>query len=376
MFREAGKTSISKYTSFQQRTCKDGRLRDNLVFHGARTGRWAGKGTQLQNFPRGQVKDIDRVCDEITHESTDFLELVHGSIPKLLSHALRGALVASPGMILNVADYAAIEARTEFWLVDDLVTLQAFKDGVDIYKQMAQLIYGVGDINDITGDQRFVGKQAILGLGYQMWAPKFKDTCVTAGKKFGISVNLSDEFSKKIVLSYRIRYSLITAFWKSLENAAISAIRYRGEFFCAGKIQFSCGEKFLRMRLPGGRYISYLYPRVDLVDTMYGGERQQISYMGMTSQSHQWTRLETFGGKIAENATQAVARDFMAHGLKKMRKTGRYFLLFSSHDEVISESYAEDTNIREYEDLMCSVPTWGYGMPLKAEGWTGHRYKK
>jgi DNA polymerase len=374
IMKECGKTSISKYISMKKRICDDGRLRDNLVFHGARPGRWAGKGTQLQNLPRGSIVNMDQTCIDLKNDTTEIIQLMYGPIPDILSQALRGALTATDGWELYVADFNAIEARTEFWLVDDEETLEDFRTGIDIYKAMASVIYGV-PIYQVTKNQRFIGKQAILGLGYQMWADKFCATCLDAGKQFGISVEIDPEFAKGVVLSYRKKYYKIVQFWGALENGFRFALKNKGTYYTVGKVQFSCGEKFLRIKLPSGRFISYYKPWL-VEERTFRGLEEKIYYWGQDPTTHTWQATPTFGGKIAENVTQGIARDFMVHGMKAIHQTKRYPLLLTVHDEIIAEGRKHNTTLEEFCSLMSSIPYWSPGMPIKVEGWKGFRYKK
>ena len=151
-----GKSSVAKYTAMLERVSFDGRVRGNLMYHGASTGRWSGAGVQLQNLPRATVKDWDAA------EAT--LLPVGPETSSTLSQMVRGTIVAEPGHRLIWADYAAIEARGVAWLAgqDDLVDL--FARGGKVYEAMAASIYGV-DPSEIGKDsiERFLGKTVILG---------------------------------------------------------------------------------------------------------------------------------------------------------------------------------------------------------------------
>tara|TARA_R100000951_G_scaffold69004_1_gene58127 strand:- start:293 stop:640 length:348 start_codon:yes stop_codon:yes gene_type:complete len=89
-----------------------------------------------------------------------------------------------------------------------------------------------------------------------------------------------------------------------------------------------------------------------------------------------WTRVETYGGMLVENATQAVARDIIAHAMPKLEAAG-YPVVAHVHDEVISEVDAGFGSIEEFESIMMDLPDWAAGWPIKAAGgWRGHRYRK
>jgi len=165
---ELSAASTGKVEAMIARADDDGRVRGNLVYHGAATGRWAGTGLQIQNFPRGSFNptEVD-VAREILPYGSEGLQLIFGNPIEVAKSSLRSLITAERGKALFVCDYASIEARVLAWLCrqDDLV--QEFREGKDVYVSMASSIYGVPPA-EVTKDQRLVGKIAILGLGYGM----------------------------------------------------------------------------------------------------------------------------------------------------------------------------------------------------------------
>lgn len=157
-----GMSSTSKYQAFLNRVDDDGRVRDNLLFHGASTGRWAGAGVQPQNFPRGRVKMTKELFEDIAQGDLHLLRLLYGRPMDLFSSALRGVIIPTPGFELFCGDFSSIEARVLLWLAGDSKGLKEYEEGVDTYKSMASVIYGV-PYDEVTDDQRFLGKSVILG---------------------------------------------------------------------------------------------------------------------------------------------------------------------------------------------------------------------
>lgn len=425
------RTSIKKYQAMLDRGDHDDhRIRDMMMYHGAGTGRWSGKGVQPHNFPRGFIKHMEDTCAELMGYPLDELLMFHSrhDLMNILSWALRGALCAPKGRRLYVADYAAIEARVLVWLADDEAALQVFRDGKDIYKDMAVTIYGV-KYEDVTAEMRRMGKQAILGLGYQMGAPKFWDTIngyepayKGVGKeipgvklsgdevlaainpiarsldyedalKYGFKLmpnqqadiinrvqdpfirqNVKDFlFVRNVVNIYRERYSAVKKLWGEHNGAAISAVAEPGTRQTVGRVTWYTDDNdFLRCELPSGRCLFYRKPH--LGKNKFGNS--SLYYWSIDAMTKQWRRTGTYGGKLVENFTQAVARDLMGDGMLEVDKHDDYDLLASVHDELIAEADEDKGDVEEFENLMATIKPWAEGCPVKAEGWTGFRYRK
>ena len=123
LWRSTHRTSTRKYEAMRKRIAPDGRIRETLRYHGASTGRFAGMGIQVQNLPRGSIKDMDEACQDVLAHDRETLELLYGDVMELLSGVTRGALCAAPGHELLVADYSSIEARGVMWLAEETESL-------------------------------------------------------------------------------------------------------------------------------------------------------------------------------------------------------------------------------------------------------------
>jgi DNA polymerase len=375
LMRMLGRSSTAKYECMRDWASPvDWKVRGGLLYHGAGTGRWSGAGVQPHNFPRGNIKNQDKAWADIKawveHRDTEWLRTLWDDEMELLSHALRGAIVASPGKKLYVADYAAIEARVVFWLAEDQRALDIFRRGECIYCDMATDIYKRPIIKDQHPTERQMGKQAVLGLGYQMGAPKFVDTVA----KYGIV--LEESFAKVIVDTYREKYHRVKSMWWDQEAAAIKAVQHRGQTIPCGKVKWRYVGKFLYCRLPSGRMLAYCEPLVVERETPWGAKKPALTYMGVDPYTRKWRRQDTYGGMLVENITQAVARDLMAEAMLRMYEGGTYFPILSVHDEAIAEADDGTGDVREFELLMAELPEWAEGCPVKAEGWSGYRYRK
>lgn len=171
----ASKSSTAKLEAYANRTCMDGQLRENLMYHGASTGRWAGKGVQLQNLPRGVLdltpEQVGEAIELMQYRDPDMLELMYGPALTVVSDCLRGFIVSKPGYRLVSADFSNIEGRVLAWLAGAKRKLRAFESfdagtGPDLYKVAAAGIYATA-VDDIDKKKRQVGKTAELACGYQ-----------------------------------------------------------------------------------------------------------------------------------------------------------------------------------------------------------------
>lgn len=364
------KTSTAKYEAFKKRSTSDGRIRDNLLYHGASTGRWSGRGVQLQNTPRGTVKNTDLSCEVVKNEDIEMVRLLYGNPMDVFSSNIRGAIIPSRGKELFCADYAAIETRVLFWLSDHARGVQAYREGRDLYREMAAAIYRT-DLSSVTKDQRQVGKKIILGCGYGLGGKKFYESCL------GDGIPIDQSTSEIAVKTYRETHYPVPAMWTQIEQLAVAATRNVGKKYvgCQTKWWVECG--FLWCELPSGRRLAFSQPEIRMKPTPWGEQKPTLYHWSQNSLTKKWECAGTYGGKLVENVVQAVARDFMADAMLRIESAG-YDILFSVHDELVAERTIGEGNLAEFEKLMETLPaTWGKGAPIKVEGWTSkNRYKK
>ncbi len=385
--QEAAKSSVAKLVAMRDRACKDGRVRGIHQFHGAGTGRWAGRGVQSQNLPRSRadMKPAD-IGDIFSHLSDrGYIDAMYGPVLDALSDCLRGMIVAPPGKDLIAADFSAVEARVLAWLAGEERALEVFRTTGKIYEHAAAGIYWV-PMTEVTKAQRQIGKVAVLALGYGGGVGAFQ----AMAKNYGIKV--PDAQANEIKTAWRIAHPAIVSYWYALENAAIQCLT-SGEAVKVGpagrQVAFKKSGSFLWCRLPSGRVLCYPYPELREVETPWGDMKEALTYMTMVdparklkilddpSSSGSWKRVSTYSGKLAENLTQAVARDLLAEALKRLDTAG-YATSMHCHDEVVVEvdSSAPECILKTIEDLVAVVPEWAAGLPLAAEGWRGKRYRK
>ena len=369
------KTSTTKFRAMLDRSDPaDGRIRETIRYYGAeRTGRWAGMGIQPQNFAQGKFKkqkDVEAIIELVRDGDLDMLELAYGSPMTALSSILRACLCAAPGKTLIAADYKSIEARVLAWVSNTVWAVTMFRRGEDPYKDLAATIYDV-DPKEVTREQRDVGKRGVLGLGYQMGAKKFGETC----KQYGNPI--TKELANQTVEAYRSKYWAVTEFWKNAETLAKHAVRNKTEIDMGSQIpitwEYSKRRKVLYCILPSGRRLVYHDPKIGESDRFAG--REQLSYAGINSVSKKWERLHTYGGKLTENIVQAIARDLLAAAMLELERSG-FQVVLTVHDEIVAETTPAKADLDRFIEIMCNAPQWADGLPVKADGWIGRRFRK
>lgn len=377
--QELGKTSNKKYDSLAVATCDDGRVRGLLQFYGAnRTGRWAGRIVQPQNLPRtyihGDLLPMSR--DLVKAGNADGLKWIFGSVPDTLSQLIRTAFIATPGNLLLDADFSAIEARVIAWLADEDWVLDVFRDTGKIYEATAARMFGIPIEKIKKGNPEYSyrqkGKVATLALGYQGGVGAMRT--MDSGHELD---SLSDGEVQELVDLWRKANPNIVKLWGLVEAAAKAAVvEGRTSFLQHGLVisrnmDPDQGLDFMVIGLPSGRRL--YYPQPSITQNRFG--RPSISYMGQNQTTKKWERIETYGGKLAENIVQAVARDCLAEAITRLEEAG-YPVVFHIHDEIVVDAPQRNLDLSEMETLMAVVPTWAPGLPLNADGWVNEFFKK
>lgn len=355
-----GKASTSKYLAMQNLAGNDDRARGVFSYHGAQTGRWAGRGFQPQNLPRPAFDDADNCVTLFDQRDPELLEMLYGDPMVALSSTLRSMIVPAQGNRLMVVDFNAIEARVLAWLAGEQEPLDVFATGQCIYCHAATSIYG-RKITKKDKEERQIGKVAVLALGYQGGVGAFQ-TMAAAYR-----VEIEDELADQIKVKWRKANKNIVRFWYDLEAAANNAVKHRGHAFDAGPITFKCHGDFLFAKLPSGRRLAYYQPRLGNNGLEFWGTDSRLG--------GRWAKLDTYGGKLAENVTQAVSRDLLADAMLRVEAAG-YPVVMHVHDEIVAEVPKDFGSLAEFEQLICQMPDWATGLPMAVEGFECERYKK
>lgn len=361
--QQLGLSSVSKFQAILDRVSADGRLRGMFQYHGAGTGRWAGRGVQLQNLPRRKYHQVD--IEAAQAEDIDWFYMTENSLPASMSKLVRGMFTATPGNELVVADFSSIEARVTGWVAQEPVILNAFRNNLDLYKVAASKIFGI-PYDQIDYNQRQVGKVAVLALGFGGGNDAFQGTAANYG------VNLPEEQVTGIVAAWREGHPAVRKAWYEGEAAATAAIE-RGRSFSVGPIKYAVKSRYLLCKLPSGRCIHYPYAKMENRSTKWGTSKRGITYMKMDK--GQWARRHVWYGTLFENVVQGIARDYLAEAMLRVEAAGLPLVLHV-HDEGASDVPKKTIDIREYEAIMARPPEWAQDCPMAAKGWIGERYRK
>lgn len=362
---DLAKSSVKKYQAMQNVAGSDGRARGLIQFYGAgRTGRFAGRLVQVQNLPRNYLTDLDQARTLVRTGNLDALELLYESVPDTLSQLIRTAFIPSTGHRFIVADFSAIEARVIAWLAGETTTLDAFREGKDLYCETASRMFGVPvEKHGVNGELRQKGKIAVLACGY--------GGSVGALKAMGaLTMGLVEHELKPIVDAWRQANPHIVGLWADVEEAVIAAITSRQPIRLRN-LRFSVESGILFIELPSDRRLAYVQPR--LGENQWGGT--SITYTGTTT-ARRWGQLETYGGKLVENIVQAIARDLLVTGMHAVAKSGHRIVMHVHDEIVIDEPATSKATVEDICALMASVPDWATGLPLEADGYECSYYRK
>jgi DNA polymerase len=399
------KESIKKTFAIERRLSGDGRLRGLFQYQGGdRTGRWAGRGPQPQNLPskgpgEWSLEQADQVAQAPSFEA---LAEQYENPLAAVSGCLRGLFVAAPGHDLICSDFSAIEAVVIAELAGEGWRQEVFRTHGKIYEMSASKITGVpfeeimaypashgGNDHPL---RKSIGKTAELASGYGGW--------IGAWKRFGADAHFSnDDEIKQAILAWRRESPAIVEFWGKqvredppesyqfrrelygLEGAALRAILNPGETHSCQSILYQVAGDALYCRLPSDRCLVYHRPRLEeTIDRYSRLSVYKITFEGWNNDykvgPKGWLRMSTYGGKLAENVTQAVARDLLAYSMLAVEAAG-YPIVLHVHDEIVSEVPAGFGSVAEFEQIMSQTPPWAAGWPVRAAGgWRGRRYRK
>lgn len=304
---QLAKSSVKKYQAMQNAVCKDGRAHGMFQFYGAnRSGRWAGRLIQLQNLPQNHIPDLAEARELVRTGDYDTMEILYDDIPDTLSQLIRTAFIARPGYKFIVSDYSAIEARVLAYLAGETWRTEVFAEGKDIYCASASQMFGVPvEKHGINSHLRQKGKIAELALGY--------GGSVGALKSMGaLEMGLTEEELQPLVDSWRNSNPMITAFWWDIDSAVKTTIKQRIPTKVRG-IKFFYKSGMLFIRLPSGRMLSYVKPKIG--ENRFGGE--SVTYEGI-GPTKKWERIESYGPKFVENIVQAISRDLLCYAMHNL----------------------------------------------------------
>ena len=339
----------------------DRALEGQFQFCGAgRTGRWSGRGVQVQNLPRipkgfssERFYEMALAC-VIRGDGVAFDAITPAPALDCVSWSLRSCLKAADDTkVLWSFDFSQIEARVLAWLAGQRDVLDVFASGEDVYVWAA---------SQFGSKDRQLGKVLILALGFGMGATKLKETAL---KSYGVKLTASQ--AEKFKDGWRRSNAHIVGFWYGMDDAAKRAILQRGVTIAVGGsgVAFHCTSRTLQMRLPSGRVLYYHRPRLDQ-------GTGSIVYWG-SEVGGRWVEQRTWGGKLAENATQAAARDIMSEAMLRAWRRLAIVPCMTVHDELVYTARPGD-DLTGMLCLMLEPPPWAGGLPLAGEHKIMRRY--
>ena len=380
--QELAKTSISKYQAINRAMCRDHRVRGLAQFYGAnRTGRWAGRLVQVQNLPQNKLPDLDLARQLVIEAEFKTLEVLFG-VSDTLSQLIRTAFVAPAGHRFIVVDFSAIEARVIAWLAQCAWRLDVFATHGKIYEASAEQMFKLppGSVTR-KSPYRQKGKIAELALGYQGGAGALK----TMG---ALDMGLTEDELDPIKVAWRTANPEIVKLWYAFERAAKAAVQdrvtQRVRVGLNVELVFSCESGMLFIDLPSGRRLAYVKPRIEAKPLYHMAsdgtkflvcQAGGLTYEGIDQRTRAWTRLATYGGKLVENITQAIARDCLAVAMLGIDSAG-YEQVMTVHDEIVVEAPDGVGSLAEVESILARPIPWAPGLLLRADGFETRYYQK
>ena len=330
-------------------------------------GKFAASNAAAGKLPGGDHTALEGLCDRAQGQLSVLalqavvgvlgqqLELLFGSVPNTLSELIRTAFIPRDGCRFIVADFSAIEARVLAWLAGEEWVLEEFRGRGKIYEATASRMFHIPQETIVKGhpnyEYRQKGKQATLSCGYGGGVGALK----------AMGAKMPEEEMQPLVDAWSAANPNIVAFWSAMDRAARRVIQ-RQETVHVGKVTLYWQDDKMFIRLPSGRNLCYQSPH--FTENRFGGDA--IGYYAPNA-AGQMVEQETFGGKLAENATQAIARDILGHAMMNLEAAG-YPIVFHVHDEAIMEVPVGKGSLEEACRIMAIAPEWAKDLPLRADG--------
>jgi DNA polymerase len=414
VLRLAGaKASIKKLPKILEQLSPDDRLRNQYSFYKAHTGRWAGKGAQLQNVKAARTKEEKAMVAQVVRMLEQSLQ-----VPTLdaLSLALRPLMTAPKGKKIVLADFSSVENRVLAWESGCEAMMNVYKAGKDPYIDFAARMDGI-DYSEVTAELRQQAKPAVLGSGFglgggqlvrkcfcsnghpkHVWnvKPEFEfgtcPVCNYANIKAGLvvktglwryaemmGIDLSQEQAVSQVEAFRDTFMEVASFWYYLEEAFAACVNKRRNQYInstlGSKLTFAWRDPALRIVLPSGRELVYPNAFVRTERNQFGGKKLTLGFEA--SRGSSWGVHNTYGGRLCENITQAIAVDLLVDAMARADADKGLEIVGHTHDELICLADESDkTALQRLIGYMAVVEPWAEGLPMAADGYEGKRYVK
>lgn len=370
-----GSASVKKLARMRQCVCFDGRVRGTMQYHGAGPGRWAGRLFQPHNFPRGTIKDnsgekphAEVMVAAIMSGDPLFVEATIGEPIEVVVSSLRHAILAAQGHELLSGDFAQIEARFVLALAGQHDKTAILANGGSVYCDMGQTIYSRPIDKKKDTEEYQIGKNSVLGLGFQMGWRKFK---------LKYAKDKSDEFCQRVVEAYREEWApCVPKVWYGLEDAAVNTV-HKCKPHVAFGVEYRLEDGFLTARLPSGRKLWYFNPQPTRRAMPWDETIVKPSFNYQQMKKGQLATIDAFGGLLTENVIQGLARDLMVNRMFALESHG-FPLILTVHDEIVAEPEKINADELAFRQIMQESPRWvkELNVPVAVETWKADRYRK
>lgn len=427
--------SVKKAYAMEHQACRDDRLRNLIVHHGARTGRPTGEGPQPLNLPKAGPKlawceacarpalprplcpwcgalgwadrraewtptMIPHVLEIMAARDHRLVERFFGDALLAISGCVRGLFVSAPGYDLIASDYASIEAVVLAYLAGEQWRMDVLSAKADLYLYSVaktrgatvQMYLDYKAQHDSAHPDRIIGKIMELSLGFQGWLGALRAMEV----QYSVDLGMTDDEIKPLIVAWRAASPTIVEYWGGqwrgppwrreraelfgVEGHTVAALQSPGVPYVFRGIRFLYDQvrDVLTLTLLSGRALTYHSPRLAQSDR--NADELSISYSTHNSNPKYgqigWVRMSTWGGRLTENIVQATAHDVLRFAIINLRAAG-YPTVLHVYDEILVEVPEGLGSVKEVEQIMGVMPAWAAGWPIRAEGgWRHKRYRK
>lgn len=372
-----GSAAIKKLPAMEACICSDGAARGLLQYHRAGTGRWAGRLLQPQNFPRGSLgkyADAAALVDAILTEDPDWLEIVANKPPiEAILSSLRYALKARAGKLFVSGDFAQIEMRVLLALAGQYDRVEGLRKAKDDPKQhpyivMATSLYGRPIDKHMDILEYTIGKNSVLGFGFGMGDQKFHDR---------YAKDQAMEFCAEAKRVYWEDFApMVPKLWYGLERAAVETVHSGKPHEYAG-IRYALEDGWLTAHLPSNRKLWYWNPQPGFNSMPWDPLDVRPGFTYQALKTGRVVTISAYGGLLAENVVQALARDLLASAMFRCENENMPVVL-TVHDETVTEVDEAKADEKAMEQVLSDSPQWALDLriPVEAEVWIGDRYRK
>lgn len=408
------KSSIKKLPKILATVGTGSRLRDQYAFYKAHTGRWAGRGAQLQNLKAPRSKEEKATVALVVAALEAGREV---SSLDALSLSLRPIITAPKGKKVVLADFKSVENRALMWISGCETGMQVFKDGRDPYIDFASRMEDI-PYEEVTAEMRQTAKPGTLGCGFGLGGGqlvrmgKCPAPCKYTGqvkletvegiydcphchaRKFKVGmvqktglwryaemmgVDLDKDQARKQVNEFRDSFMDVCNFWIALENAfasvATSRRKERITSSLGPTLHITYRDPALRITMPSGTEMMYVSPYASWGRNPQGYKTLTLGFDGVRGNS--WGRQSTYGGKLCENVVQKIAAELLYDALIRVDADKSFEIVGHTHDEIITLADEKDTGaVARLEGYMSTVEPWAAGLVMAADGYEGKRYAK